>query len=271
MRKTRLVGVCVAGVLAVSVLASASASAAVPEVGRCTKLGTPVGAYKYKSCVIPSPGHNGPFEFEPGPGPKPKFSALISLVTLETVGKAAVKCGSGEFAGEWTGPKTASVSLLFGGCLNATTKKSCQTSPTAQADIKTEQALEGELGFIAGGEKPIVGLDVKPKSPSTVLLTFVCGGPPEVGVGEPWTVEGSVIGQIKPTNNMKLAFKLLYKAVAGKQMPEQFESGVKDTLITNRIVGIAPPITEQAGLTLKGETTQTILAEGEEPMEIKSK
>jgi hypothetical protein len=36
-------------------------------------------------------------------------------------------------------------------------------------------------------------------------------------------------------------------------------------------VGIEPPKTEQAGLTLKGETTQTILAEGEEPMEIKSK
>ncbi|MCW3027759.1 MAG: hypothetical protein JWN81_970 [Solirubrobacterales bacterium] len=271
MRKTGMVGVCIAGVLAVSALAGASASAAVPEVGRCTRLTAPTGAYKYKSCVIPSPGHNGPFEFEPGPGPKPKFSALISLVTLETVGKATVKCGSGEFSGEWTGPKTASLNLLFGGCLNGATKKSCQTSPTAQADIKTEQALEGELGFIAGGEKPVVGLDVKPKSPSTVLLTFVCGGPPEVGVGEPWTVEGSVIGSIKPTNNMKLAFKLGYKAVAGKQIPEQFESGVKDTLITNRIVGIAPPITEQAGLTLKGETTQTILAEGEEPMEIKSK
>jgi hypothetical protein len=69
---------------------------------------------------------------------------------------------------------------------------------------------------------------------------------------------------------MALAFKLIYKAVAGKQIPEQFESGVKDTLITNRIVGIQPPKTEQAGLTLRDET-QVIVVEGEEPLEIKSK
>jgi hypothetical protein len=181
-----------------------------------------------------------------------------------------VKCGSGQFSGEWTGPKTASINLLFGGCLGPG-KKSCQTNPTAQADIKTEQALEGELGFIQGGEKPVVGLDVKPKSPATTLLSFTCGGPPETGVGEPWSVEGSMIGQIKPTNLMTSAFKLTYKATAGKQVPEQFESGLKDTLIANRVVGVEPPKAEQAGLTLKGETTTPILAEGEEPLEIKAK
>ncbi|MCW3027758.1 MAG: hypothetical protein JWN81_969 [Solirubrobacterales bacterium] len=267
--KIKMVGLGVAVAVAASAFAVSSASASLPELGRCEKGATPTGAYKYKSCVIPAPGHTGAFEWQPGPGPKPTFSALIGLVTLETVGKVKLKCGSGQFSGEWTGPKTASVNLLFGGCLSAA-GKSCQTSPTAQADIKTEQALEGELGFIQGGEKPVVGLDVKPKSPSTTLLSFTCGGPPETGVGEPWSVEGSVIGQIKPTNLMTPAFKLIYKATAGKQVPEQFESGVKDTLITNRIVGAEPPKTEQAGLTLRSET-QIILAEGEEPLEIKAK
>jgi hypothetical protein len=269
MRQIRLVVGVLAVTLAVGAFAAASASAALPEVGRCTRTASKTGAYKYKACVIPSPGHNGPFEWEPGPGPAPKFTGLIGLVTLETVGKEVIHCGSGQFNGEWTGPKTASVNLVFGGCLDAA-GKSCQTSPTSQAEIKTEQPLEGELGFIEGGERPKAGLDLKPKAPSTVLLTFTCGGPPEVGVGEPWTVEGSVIGQIKPTNNMASAFKLIYKAVAGKQIPEQFESGAKDTLITNRIVGIAPPITEQAGLTLRDET-QVIVIEGEEPLEIKTK
>jgi hypothetical protein len=259
----------VAAMVAVGAFGAASASAALPEVGRCTKTASKTGGYKYKACVIPSPAHTGAFEWEPGPGAGPKFAGLIGLVTLETVGKEVIKCGSGQFNGEWTGPKTASVNLVFGGCLNAAAK-SCQTSSFSQAEIKTEQPLDGELGFIEGGEKPKVGLDLKPKAPSSILLTFTCGGPPEVGVGEPWTVEGSVIGQIKPTNNMALAFKLIYKAVAGKQIPEQFESGVKDTLITNRIVGIQPPKTEQAGLTLRDET-QVIVVEGEEPLEIKSK
>jgi hypothetical protein len=267
--KIRVVGLIVAVAVAGSAFAASSASAALPELGRCAKGASPTGAYKYKSCVIPAPGHTGAYEWEPGPGAKPKFSALIGLVTLETVGKATVKCGSGQFSGEWTGPKTASVNLLFGGCLNGASKKTCQTSPTGQGDIKSEQALEGELGFIQGGEKPVVGLDVKPKSPSTTLLSFTCGGPPETGVGEPWSLEGSVIGQIKPTNLMTPTLKLIYKAVAGKQIPEQFESGVKDTLIANRLVGTEPK-TEQAGLTLKGET-QVIVAEGEEPLEIKAK
>jgi hypothetical protein len=269
MRQIKVVMGVLAATLAVGAFAAASASAAVPEVGRCTKTASKTGAYKYKACVIPSPSHTGAFEWEPGPGAAPKFAGLIGLVTLETVGKVKLQCGSGQFTGEWTGPKTASVNLLFGGCLDAA-GKSCQTSPTGQAEIKSEQPVEGELGFIEGGERPKVGLDLKPKAPSTVLLAFTCGGPPETGVGEPWTVEGSVIGQIKPTNNMVAAFKLIYKAVAGTQNPEQFESGTKDTLITNRIVGIAPPITEQAGLTLRDET-QVIVIEGEEPLEIKSK
>jgi hypothetical protein len=68
---------------------------------------------------------------------------------------------------------------------------------------------------------------------------------------------------------MKATFQLLYKAAAGKQMPERFEAGLKDTLIANRVTETGPT-TEQAGLTLT-EEKPWIPGEYEEPLEIKAK
>jgi hypothetical protein len=267
MRQIRLLGACVAAVAAVSMLATAAASAALPELGRCEKVGTG-GAYKYKNCIIPSSEGKGAFEWSPGPGAKPKFTAETGTVFLETVGHAKVTCTFGTVSGEWTGPKTANVNLSFSACQNSA-KKTCQTSPTTGASIQTEQPLTGELGFIHGGEKPTVGLDLKATAPATTLLTFTCGGPPEAALPETWTVEGSVIGPVKG-NGMILNRKLFYKATGGKQNPEQFEGGPKDTLLTNRITGLEPPKSEQAGLTINGPEKPYITAEGEEPLEIKA-
>jgi hypothetical protein len=242
MRQIRLLGACVAAVAAVSMLATAAASAALPELGRCEKVGTG-GAYKYKNCIIPSSEGKGAFEWSPGPGAKPKVTAETGTVFLETVGHAKVTCTFGTVSGEWTGPKTANVNLSFSACQNSA-KKTCQTSPTTGASIQTEQ-------------------------PATTLLTFTCGGPPEAALPETWTVEGSVIGPVKG-NGMILNRKLFYKATGGKQNPEQFEGGPKDTLLTNRITGLEPPKSEQAGLTINGPEKPYITAEGEEPLEIKA-
>jgi hypothetical protein len=270
MTKIRMAGLCVVAAIAASAVASVSASAALPELGRCEKVGTTGGAYKYKNCVIAAPANSGAFEWRPGPGAKPKFTAETGTVVLETVGHAKVTCTFGTVSGEWMGPKTANVNLSFSACQNSA-KKTCQTSPTTGASIQTEQPLTGELGFIHGGEKPTVGLDLKPTAPATTLLTFTCGGPPETSAGEVWAIEGSVIGQEKVIDTMTPAFKLLYKAVGGKQVPEQFESGVKDTLIANRTAGVEPPKSEQAGLTINGPEKAFIAAENEEPLEIKAK
>jgi alpha-tubulin suppressor-like RCC1 family protein len=239
-----------------------------PELGRCVKVAGK-GAYKYNGCVIPAPGHTGNFEWEPGPGEKPGFEANSQEAILQTVGGTRISCGPSEVAGSWTGAKTATVTLTLRGCSNLSTKKLCQSNPSQQSEISG--TAEGELGFIStGGTKPKVGLDLKPKSPSTSILSFTCGGPPgEIG-GEAWSVEGSVIGEIKPIDRMKLEYKLVYAARNGKQIPERFEGGLKDTLITSRFTGPEQPKVEQAGLTLR-EERKTILAEGEEPLEIKAK
>jgi hypothetical protein len=249
--------------------AEVNSAPALPTLGRCVKVGSG-GAFTRANCIVESPGSQGAFEWVPGPGAKPKFSAPIKQVILETTGGSAVSCGASALAGEWSGPKAASVSLTFKGCEKVSTKKPCQSSPTTAGEVSTSQPLEGELGFIKGGAKPKVGLDLKAKSPSPTVIAFTCGGPPgELGAGELWTVEGSAIGEVKPLNGMRVIEQLLFKAKGGKQVPERFEAGLKDTLIATRTEGTNQKV-EQAGLTLAGEST-TIPSKGEEKLEIKAK
>jgi hypothetical protein len=243
-----------------------ASSGPLPQLGRCVKVTTKKGAYKYKNCVVPSAQANGAYEWQPGPGTSPKFLAKASEVKLETVGKTTVTCASAELDGDWTGSKTASVTVAFRGCKSL--EKGCGNNPSKPNEILTEEPVEGELGFIEGGTKPRVGLDLKPKS-GTTLLEFTCGGPPETTFPERWTVEGSVIGRINRVDAMKPTFQLLYKAAAGKQVPERFEGALKDTLIANRLTNNGPT-TEQAGLTLR-EEKPWIPGDYEEPLEIKAK
>ena len=157
------------------------------------------------------------------------------------------------------------MSLSLKGCENIATQQTCQTNPTKAGEIATTQAIEGELGFIKGGSKPKVGLDLKAKSPSPVVVTFTCGGP----TGEAWTVEGSAIGQITPANRMTTVDKLLFKANGAKQVPEHFEGGVKDTLLATITQGVSQK-SEQAGLTLRGDRSTIPVTNGEK-LEIKAK
>jgi hypothetical protein len=267
MSKIRTIGVSIVAAVAVSAVAAASASAALPELGKCENVGTG-GAYRYAKCVIPSATHKGPYEFKAGPGALPKFEAEIGTPKLETTGRRKVSCTAGFIQGEWTGIKTATITLIeLSGC--GTEKTKCATSISGSS-IKNQNPLEGELGLIRGGEKPIVGLDIKAKTPSTEVLSFICGQPILEPPVETWVIEGSVIGSVKPPNSMRTEYKLLYAAAAGKQAYESFEGGSTDVL-SAKIVTESGPVTETVGLTLKGSEKAFILLIGEEDLEIKAK
>ena len=150
------------------------------------------------------------------------------------------------------------------GCLNGK-KQSCQSAPVIEGEIQSPAPEEAELGFIAGGEKPTVGLDLKPKAPSANLWTFECGTPPEKTVAG--AIEGSVIAPIKRIDVMSEEFTLAYKAKGGKQAPERFEGGLKDTLLITSTAGVekGEKSEEQAGL------IATVTVPNEEPLEIKAK
>ncbi len=269
MGRAQRLGLCLAAVLMTGAIAASAASAAeyemegIPEFGRCQPAATPkTGEYKGSHCLAPAFG-KGSYNWSPGPGPKNKFEGTISTTTLETVGKTfVVSCSFGVARGAYTSPKTASVTLELVGCVTPTLQK-CQNGPE-EAEIET--TIEGELGFIRSGTKPIVGLDLKP-SPA---ISFTCGLLPEVPTVV--SVSGGVIGAIKPPNSMHSELKLSYLAMNGKQNPEKFEEGVKDTLSLMRTTGLESA-TEQAGLTIIGieEKPKPLVVANEEPIEIKAK
>lgn len=230
-----------------------------PDLGRCEKLeGVPQGktlvfdgGYTNSSCTAESPESSGKWEWVTGPGAGKNFTGAGKALTLETVGKTTVSCTASSAAGEYTGPKTQIVSLTLTGCHQGK-GISCQSGATA-GEIKTA-SLEGGTEFIKeneGTESPIVGVDLKPAS-GTDLASFECGGK-SVSVG------GSVIAPITSVDKMVGSFKVKLSQSAGKQNPEEFEVGAKDTLTFNEGLG-----EEQAGL----KTTETNT--NEESLEIKA-
>jgi len=226
-----------------------------PDIGRCVKVAGPaLSAYGNATCTEESPGQ-GKFEWTEGPGPARKFSGVGTKVTLATVGGSSVICTASSNEGEYTGPKAATISLKLTGCTKASgkVKIACQSGATA-GEIQTA-ALEGGLNFIKENEEPtapVVGMDLKPVSGSTVA-SFECGGSSA-------TVSGSVIAPISSIDKMVSSFKLKAAELGGVQSPEAFEEGAKDTLSFTPSGGSA----EGAGLTTT--TTNT----NEEKLEIKA-
>jgi hypothetical protein len=230
-----------------------------PDIGRCLKV-TPNaegkkliyhGGYTNASCTLESESKEGKFEWTTGPGPKAKFAGASGAVKLESVGKAAVTCTSSTSEGEYTGPKTQKVSMVLSGCSQGPKAVSvpCQSSSAAAGEIRTAP-LVGGMEFIKEGETsevPIVGVDLKPES-GTSIATFDCGG-------KPVTVGGSVIVPVTALDKMTSSFKLKASQSGGKQSPEAFEVGPKDTPTYNE---------EAAGI------TATFTNTSEEPYEIKA-
>jgi len=256
MKRTGTIVIYVLAALAASAVGAVTAVAAAPELGRCVQVAPRTGEFG-GHCIIKAAAGRGRYDWLPGPGEKKKFVGSGEATTLETVGKVRIECTASEFNGEYTGAKTAAVTVIFVGCADPA-KQLCESNPTKIGEIET-LSLEGEIGFIRGGEKPVVGLDLK-KSP--VMATFECGKLPEVPVVG--TVEGSVIGTLKPFDKMTEESMLTYKAVLGKQVPEQFEGGAKDTLTTTLISGLTKT-TEESAL------RANVAVANEEPLEIKAK
>jgi hypothetical protein len=260
MKRIRIWGLCLSTALAIGVFGVSPALAAthaLPEVGKCAKVPTGTGAYKTANCVTVATGAFGKYEWTAvSATEKQTFTGAGLETILTTAGHATIKCTAANIAGEWTGPKTASVTIEFQACVNATTGEQCQspTNPQNKSEIKT-LPLEGELGFILNEEveekpKIIVGLDLKPTPPLTELAMYECTGSSELA-----HLEGSVIGRIGPFNRMTTVSNLLYHATkAGEQRPESFEGGPTDTLSTTFTEGLTTLGSGASSLTIKTET-----------------
>jgi hypothetical protein len=263
---------CLLAALALSAIACASASASsiyevrgLPEIGRCVKVGIAKGVYRGAQCITVEKKGLGAYEWTQVNATE-KFtfagSGLESILT--TTGLPKIKCIAANATGEWTGGKTASVTIEFQGCTNALGKQ-CQSGPVNKSEIKT-LPLEGELGFIRnelveGKLIVVVGLDLKPQPPLTDLAIYECGSATETS-----KLEGSVIGKIQPINKMTLESNLLYTTKSnGEQLYKKFQGGPEDVLSTTFTSGVTST-TAPTTLKIKTET-----GKNSAPLEIKAK
>jgi hypothetical protein len=247
MKRIVMVAGCVVACCAASGLAAGSAAAELPELGRCVEV-PKTGKYLGAHCVGQSSTGKGRYEFLPGPGAAKKLNLVFGQIVLQGTGapKLNISCEFAEGEGEYTGAKTLTVSkLVVSDCklpkkteAEPRLKTWCQNIGNFRGEV-TAQELTGELGYIVA--KKTVGLDLKARSGKTIAQ-FECGGASEVGehgtgTGTLMEIEGSVIGRVRKLNTMLEENLLIYKVSGGKQLPEMFEGGEKDTLITN--VGLA--------------------------------
>ena len=272
MRLTKHVILCLVAACALGALFVSSASATLPEIGRCVKLeGVKEGhktiykgKFTNKKCTKTSQTEKGKFEWLPGAGEEKGFESPGTLepATLETPSGAGVECKNSKMFGEYTGANTEKVEISLFECLEKTSKKFCQSvrpeevPPAPQEGTVISLPLEGKLGFInAHGSRPQVGWEYKPKT-GPFLFAFECGQ--TTGAGTKISIEGAFIGQVwHPVDKMVEEYFLRNIGSRGKQTPEMFEGGavatMKATIVnptsleeTTEPISYSAPVEEQS-------------------------
>jgi hypothetical protein len=262
MKRIRIGALVAVAAVSLCAVTATGASAALPEVGRCVPAEGKTGEYGGRACIKPA-GGKGTYNWLPGPGAAPKFEGSSATVPILEMPGLKISCAAATFSGEYTGAKTASVTVDLIGCVNTATNRECQSNPAKEGEIEPPGTLEGEIGYININGLQKVGLDLK-RSP--IITTFTCGKPAEIPAEVTGTLEGSVIGQIQPLNAMRTEYRLRYKAEGGKQIPESFEGGENDTLKAKLVSGLAAPTEVPAALRIK-----LVELVNEEALEIKAK
>jgi len=253
-------------VICAAVPGTAWAAHSLPEAGRCVKVPVGTGTYSTANCVFVAKGETGKkFEWIPASATeKLAFSGSGLETTLMTAGHPTITCVATNIAGEWTGAKTASITMELQACTTPTGVQ-CQSGPQNRSEIKTLPD-EAELGFVKHEEvegklKVVVGLDLKPTPPLTELAEYEC-----TGSGQTAHVEGSIISKLRPFDKMTTELNLVYFASkTGVQVPEQFEGGPNATLTTSFTSGIEKFGPFASSLNIKSETGKNAA-----PLEIKA-
>jgi hypothetical protein len=259
-------------------LVASSASAALPEIGRCAKVESVKeghkkvfsGKYTDKTCTKESTSGHGKYEWSAGPGEEKQFESPGTLepATLETTAGKQIACANSKQVGEFTGAKTATTEISLYECKEVASGEPCQslrpeeTPPTPQEGTVIAQPAEAELGLVSGGSKPQVGWSFKAKSGSD-LFVFECGK--STGLGTKVTIEGSFIGVVsKVIDRMGEEDKMRYSAVKGRQSPSSFEGGTPDALTATFVSPSLQTSSEAIGYAAAEEQSFS------EPMEIKA-
>ena len=151
-----------------------------PELGRCLKTATAHSRYKTSACTTLSAGARTAASTNGSRGRSPtrtsrsrsKRSAFEAGPGKDTKATVLLECASGSAQGEYTGPQTATMSLVLSGCgLRFFGTAVCSSAGAAAGEVRVPD-LPAQLGFIEDGSKPSVGWALN--SPTSGQLDAAC-------------------------------------------------------------------------------------------------
>ncbi len=196
-----------------------------PEVGSCVTLPTKTGAFEEGDCLAPSASDTGRREWVPGPAFA--LESKASPATLGPPGEWQVSCrNTTTVVVDVTGARTVRAVVTFKGCTAGGSKVPCRSAGARTGEIESDP-LEGEVGLIAGGSDPSVGVALAPGAfTAPEVVAYECGSSTR---GARVTETGSAIAQLGPVDESLRKFTFTYVAGA-HQIPEKLEGGPAQTL-----------------------------------------
>lgn len=231
MRHVRMLGPCLAAVLALAAIMASSAVAATPEWGKCeAKAG---GKYKDSNCLEKAKKGQGAFEWHKGVTLKNvpftghssgSGGVLTTGLAACVVGEEAspedpyygkrvtrkkceeadshyfrppieikIECEAETNTGEATGKnKVANVKVIFTGCA-LFGYVPCQSAGAAEGEVRVN-TLQGELGYLKKGATPEtteVGVKLTPTKKKAPFAEFACNSGDSIVVGVGNSKEGA--------------------------------------------------------------------------------
>lgn len=293
MKRMWMLGLSLFAAMAMGAIATATASAALPEWGQCVKFinqhGVGVGKYTDSGCTtLSEPAKTGDWEWKTlkNVSGGTEFTSHGGAAVLATDIGIRTECKTEEATGRLSGTKEVEgVEVVFKGCITNFGNLPCENSlgpPLGEEppeQIRT-RVLKGKLAYISKGtetEEPQVGLALEPTEAKNLFAEFICAGVLIARVGQkgydgtgivPKGEGGdSIISPVTPVDTMSVALTQTYKQKEGIQEPTAFEGGKPDFLETEISDGFGEIAFSESGQEL---TTINTMNSGQK-LEIKAK
>jgi hypothetical protein len=253
----------------------ASASAALPEIGRCVARAG--GKYTSSTCTVPAKtGKTSLFEFEPG-AVNNHFTLQAPAITMQQhnaeIGEEKISCAASKGEGVYTSPTGLEITQLeLTGCQDKSAKVLCQTEAAEGNSTEGKinvPLLEGALGKTSGTKAGLLLTGTVPNpfsyGKSNLFMHYECGGKLG-GRGANVFVEFGVIGELVATDRMSPTWRLRFtkSIITLDQAIRHFEGEAEEHELWENVflAGI-----DDGFVNVVGVPTIT----NEEPLEIKSK
>jgi len=220
MRRIKIAGLCLVAMFAMSAIASATASAAAPEFGKCNKVTGANSNYSDSKCTKEVAKGTGKYEWVPGAAGV-TFKTTGGVATLLTVKGESVTCSSEKSSGEYLSGnnKEEKTTVEFAGCKS--NGLDCTTTGKAAGELVTKPLIG-----IVGYEKPPTTkaktvLQLHPETSGGHFIDFKCTSVLTIEVKGAEGANGGILVPIK-NGKMTATETLKYKASKGIQKPSKW-------------------------------------------------